>query len=195
MDADVTKFQVWANRCSDRTAAIAAQTKAWKRERFVKANEYARAWASKHMKFAVLNDLNPDQCLLELTTHEEAIKKSNGEGHIVNMGFLNWAAPSTIVASSQQKQASLIGGLMAMAGTQENSYDPVCLAVMPQFAHRRATLWVNETNALKLLSGNKINTDRGCCILFEKKADERDERPLMYSARLLTGTDIKLESG
>eukprot|EP00969_Alexandrium_andersonii_P178112 7875491-Alexandrium_andersonii.AAC.1 len=70
------------------------------------------------MKFNVLNDLSPDQCMLALASHEEARKKSSSEGRVINVGFLNWAAPSTIIAANQQKQAALIGGLMAMVGAR-----------------------------------------------------------------------------
>eukprot|EP00969_Alexandrium_andersonii_P299471 13240253-Alexandrium_andersonii.AAC.1 len=74
MHADVTKFQVWAHKCSDRATAIAAQTKTWRRDRYIKANDYARGWVEKRMKFAVLGDLTPDQCLVELASHEDAIR-------------------------------------------------------------------------------------------------------------------------
>ena len=63
----------------------------------------------------------------------------------------------------------------------------MALALLPEFTYKRGQLYLQEIACLNLLSSANLCFDRQFSLTFESRKDSRDQRPLSYRGRVVTG--------
>ncbi len=101
--------------------------------------------------------------------------------------LLNWAAPCSISQEMQSLQVSL------MTWGLSDNMDSAGVLINPCFAYTKGKLHLEEKKVLEQLGSQNINMDCSFSIIFCEPADTRDERPLVYGARLLTPSPVEFQ--
>ncbi len=107
------------------------------------------------------------------------IRAERGNLGKVFLSLLNWCAPCTISSESMQLQSQVLSHVHHM---QEGN---IGLVLSPCFTYKYGSLWSTEESCMRLLSKGNVTFDNSFSLLFEKKVDERDSRPLAYHGRIV----------
>lgn len=99
---------------------------------------------------------------------------------------MNWVAPSTTPASVMEHQTKLIA--QKVLSNDKN----IGLVLMPMFTYKQGHLWLVEHQTCKSLVQRGLHIDKQFGLVFEKKADKREARPLLYNGRFLLDSAAKL---
>ena len=91
------------------------------------------------------------------------------------IALLNWIAPSTTAGSIMESQASLTANII------HRSVRNIGLALMPMYTYKKNGLWILENACLKMLAQQGLGVDKTFGLVFEKKVDARESRPLLYN--------------
>ena len=94
---------------------------------------------------------------------------------------LNWVSPSTIPSNIQDQQSTLAAQLVHQEGNKN-----IGLLLMPLFSWKEHQLFNMQSMIPKPLVQKGCSLDLGFALMYDKKADERDSRPLLYPGRIIT---------
>jgi hypothetical protein len=68
----------------------------------------------------------------------------------------------------------------------------VGLVLVPMFTYKQGSLWSTVEKSMKLLLKRSLFFDPSFSLLFNKKADERDSRPLAYQGRVVLSGQVQM---
>ena len=77
--------------------------------------------------------------------------------------YLNWVSPGSVKNATKDCQASLCGVLCNQGA--------LCAALLPEFTHKKGSLWLAETAALRQLALAGCNVDRAFTLCFSEKVN------------------------
>ena len=60
---------------------------------------------------------------------------------------------------------------------------------MPQFAYKKSQLYMASRSIEDLFINRGLQMDYKCAIIFKQKCDNRDQRSMMYDARLIVPSE------
>ena len=118
------------------------------------------------------------KCLFE---QGHKLERANG----IHFAFLNWSVPGSIKTQLMNHQTQLFSSIVNRPDVPRS----IGMVVMPVFAHMRGMLWKTENTVHELLANHELNLDRAGAIVYEARADERDNRPLLYPFRFAVPMD------
>ena len=126
-----------------------------------------------------------EQFVLDFEAWWETIKKtpqmtSTDDLHVVDV--LNWAAPSSIPAKTQEHHGGVMGH--SLNGMSSNAMG-ICIA--PVFGYKRGQLWRTQMASFQMLANKNVDVDWEISLAYDGRHDSRDGRPLHYPVRLLRG--------
>ncbi len=89
---------------------------------------------------------------------------------------------SLITSENAKTQSQVMGAALNTDGDAEN----IGIVLMPQHTYKKGQLWRLEGTALQLFKQANCNTDRTVAASFEVCQDPRDERPMIYTIRIMS---------
>ena len=92
----------------------------------------------------------------------------------VIMPYVNWVSPSSVSGTIQNAQKNFIARSLVLGDSNMG------VMLQPLFVYKKNTLWMQEHQIMKGLFERDVHVDKSFGLVFDKKMDSRDVRPLMY---------------
>jgi hypothetical protein len=184
MDYDQKCVRVWWAKMQNHEAAVAHQKDAWRHEVFKHSKNAAGVYMKTVSSMHVYAEQNPSMHVIaaykEFKRHIET-KLQMDPGSVVTVALANWAAPCLVPVPQQLAQFHFLNFLVA------DSESNVGLSISPTFAYKKGTVWMLDHALMKSISeSGGASLDRMYHVLFTDKGDQRDQRPMVYSGRVIT---------
>lgn len=184
IDYDQKCVRVWRAKMQNYEAAVAHQKDAWRHEVFKHSKNAAGVYMKTVSSMHVYADQNTSSHAIaaykEFKRHIET-KLQMDPGSIVTVALVNWAAPSLVPAQQQTAQFHLLNFLVADSETN------IGLSISPVFSYKKGMVWMLDHALMKSISEcGGASLDKTYHVLFKDKGDQRDQRPMVYSGRVIT---------
>ena len=88
--------------------------------------------------------------------------------------YVNWVSPSSVSGPIQVAQKTFISRALVHGDSN------MAVMLQPLYVYRKNTLWMQEHQIMKGLAERDIHVDKSFGLVFDKKPDTRESRPLMY---------------
>ena len=92
----------------------------------------------------------------------------------VILPYVNWVSPSSVNGHIQVAQKNFISRSLVSGDSN------MAVMLQPLYVYKKNTLWMQEHQIMKGLAERDIHVDKSFGLVFDKKPDTRDARPLMY---------------
>ena len=92
----------------------------------------------------------------------------------VIMPYVNWVSPSSVSGPIQNAQKNFIARSLVLGDSNMG------VMLQPVYVYKKNTLWMQEHQIMKGLFERDVHVDKSFGLVFDKKMDSRDVRPLMY---------------
>ena len=109
-----------------------------------------------------------------------------GGDEIPNVVILNWTAPCMVPVSMQTSQLGVLSWAL------QDCMQSVAAVLNPIYTYTKGKLHLEEAKMLSMLGQGNHNLDMGFGMCFTDPQDSRDDRPLLYSGRLVLPSPVPL---
>ena len=197
---DLESWHAWCVACGDRQTDLHFKELEWGRSRHEQCRAQARSLTVEQKTGACsqqiytltlqINTVDNMQLLndvvAKLPTHNRI--NSIASADVVMVPILNWSSMALFTEAHKRAQSELFGMLVNTDATRGS----IGLAVMPMIgsAHGgdHGQLWRTTSKAHETLYGCSVNPDRYFMVQYDRKTDERSNRPLLM--KVVTATPL-----
>ena len=199
-NVDLESWHAWCVACGDRQTDLHFKELEWARSRHEQCRAQARSLTVELQKDAIsqqiyiltlqTNTVDNMQLLndvvAKLPTHNRITSIASAD--IVMLPILNWSSMGLFTEVQKRAQGELLGMLVNTDATNGS----IGLAVMPSTGNVHGSdhgqLWRTTSKASEILYGYNVNPDRFFMVQYDRKSDERSNRPLLL--RVVTATPL-----
>ena len=198
VSVDVDSWVAWCVACGDRETDRIFKEQEWARTRHEQCRAQARSMIvdaeggcnDRHCHILCMSSTTLDNAkaindtISKLPMTNRA--KSMASDEVVVLPILNWASLAAYSETQKRVQSELFGMLV----NQDAVNGSIGLAVMPVVGNARThgQVWRFMMKAHEMLFAVNVNPDRYFMLQYNKKADERSERPLLF--KVVTATPL-----
>ena len=199
---DLESWHAWCVACGDRQTDLHFKELEWGRSRHEQCRAQARSLTVEQKTGACsqqiytltlqINTVDNMQLLndvvAKLPTHNRI--NSIASPDVVMVPIMNWSSTALFTEAHKRAQSELFGMLV----NTDASRGSIGLAVMPMIgsAHGdHGQLWRATSKAHETLYGCSVNPDRYFMVQYDRKTDERSNRPLLM--KVVTATPLSVD--
>ena len=199
-NVDLESWHAWCVACGDRQTDLHFKELEWGRKRHEQCRAQARSLtveqktgACSQQMYTLTLQLNTvdnmqllNDVVAKLPTHNRITSIASAD--IVMLPILNWSSMGLFTEVQKRAQGELFGMLVNTDATNGS----IGLAVMPSTGNVHGSdhgqLWRTTSKASEILYGYNVNPDRFFMVQYDRKSDERSNRPLLL--RVVTATPL-----
>ena len=185
MEYDMKVFETWQRKCSNAKAARFHAQKSWKLAQRKKAQSGAKQYCKTMCSLAVW-DRKVETAINHVMTFRRQVQSRAG---IVEDLPLVVLANMTSLSEIPAPLFIQIEGFLSWCLSE--SPQSCAVVLYPVHTYHRGKLHMDELRVTQTLVKAAGNLDSSFSVLFANQVDHRDQRPMVYTGRLVLPTNIE----